>query len=317
MFSFLFKNKYLFCITFEIICFSCIFLKKVYTNMVEKFKNRKDFTILKKKVLSAILPICILGLTACGPMNNLTTEEYKISPTETSVVEEAVGDISTEYVSISDEATTEESVTDEVVSESSEEVEEIEIVEDISDYVAMAEEAIYDGDINKAYDYYGMAYWDGDSSVLDKLNELALNVDLSDYYLITKYSHICPKAGDNVKSVHIRLKDGTIIENGESIDSNMLDGAVIVMNDENLSDNDYYLVTLASSGEYFMAEDPEPNWAYDTVIVKNREVDFEFTQSVINEDSTYDNLYVGYIDIEDYRNENYHNVTELNFNIVR
>ena len=291
--------------------------------MVEKFKNRKDFTILKKKVFSVILPICILGLTACGAKNDLTTDVSKDASSMYSSEIESNSESSTDIIlddsSVTDSSLEDNSSEDMSTKDISEDISIVEdtITENTPNYIAMAEEAIYDDDINKAYDYYGMAYWDGDSSVLDKLNELALNADLSDYYLITKYSHICPKAGDNVKSVHIRLKDGTIIENGESIDSNMLDGAVVVMNDENLSDNDYYLVTLASSGEYFMAEDPEPNWAYDTVIVKNREVDFEFTQSVINEDSTYDNLYVGYIDMEDYRNENYHNVTELNFNIIR
>ncbi len=278
---------------------------------------------MKKKILLTILTICVLGLTACGVQNNSTTNVSKDASSVYSSEIESNSESSTDII-LNDFSATDTSFED----NSSEDMSTKDIPEDVSivedtitentpNYIAMAEEAIYDGDINKAYDYYGMAYWDGDSSVLDKLNELALNVDLSDYYLITKYSHICPKAGDNVKSVHIRLKDGTIIENGESIDSNMLDGAVVVMNDENLSDNDYYLVTLASSGEYFMAEDPEPNWAYDTVIVKNREVGFEFTQNLINENSIYDNLYVGYIDMEDYRNENYHNVTELNFNIVR
>lgn len=285
--------------------------------MVEKFKNRKDFTILKKKVLSVILPICILGLTACGPMNDLTTEEYKIPPTETPVVEEAVTDVSTEEVSISDEATIEESVTDEAVSESSEEVENVEVTEDVPDYVAMAEEALYDGDLDKAYDYYGMSYWEGNSDALNKLSEIAANPEFSNFMLMTKYSRVCPKSGDVNDGVHIRLKDGTIVNPGEDINVDNLEGAVIVMNDETLSDNDYYLVTIASVGEYYLDEDPHPDWAFDTVIMKNRETDFEFTASVFSEEPEYDNLYVSYLDIDDYNNDNYDNFVELNFNIVR
>lgn len=274
---------------------------------------------MKKKILLTILPICVLWLTACGVQNNSTTDVSKdVSSMYSSEIEsnsESSTDIILDDFSVTD-TSFEGNSSEDMPTKDISIVEDI-ITENTPNYIAMAEEAIYDDDINKAYDYYGMAYWEGNTDALKKLDELLSNPEFSDFYLVTKYSRICPKAGDEDKSVHIRLKDGTIVKDGESIDINNLDGAVVVMNDENLSDNDYYLVTIASSGEYFLNEDPEPNWAYDTVIVKNREADFEFTQGLIMESPEYDNLYVGYIDMEDYKSENYDNVTELNFNIVR
>ena len=164
----------------------------------------------------------------------------------------------------------------------------------------------------KAFDAYGHAYWAGVDSASDKVNEIVSNLEDATFVEYTKYAKRLPRTQDSEQTNHIRLADGTIVENGGSIKASDLDGAVFVFNDMDLKEGDYMLVTIGSMGAYYVDEDPEPNWAYDTIAEKGREVDLEWVVGIVKEEN-YDDIYVGYIYREDYNNGKYDDDVELNF----
>jgi hypothetical protein len=288
---------------------------------------------MKKKI---ILPVILLSiaLTACGknevqdnpvPETNTETsvEEISIESTENTSLE----DVSTKSASIEDtpvvEASAEVSTKETLAEESNEE--NADATKDTSipvsensqiSYDELAQKALNDGDTLSAYEYYGHAYWEGDDTALEKLNELADNI--TEFSKIMKYAKKCPTAKDDDKSIHVRLLDGTILKDGDTTNLNSLEGAAIVFGDESLLDGkDYYSAEIASKGAYIVNKDPQPDWAYDTVLEKNHEYTISYAYKALKDNDIYDTLCIAYISLDDYKAEKYDNVKEININSTR
>lgn len=288
---------------------------------------------MKKKI---ILPVILLSLAlaACGKDNVQDSPVPEIN-TETSV--EEISNESTENVSLEDASTKSTSAENTPVVEASAEVstkealteksniENVDATKDTSilasensqiSYNELAQKALNDGDTLSAYEYYGHAYWEGDNAALEKINELA--DDITEFSKIMKYTKKCPTAKDNDKSIHVRLTDGTILKDGDTTSLNSLEGAAVVFGDESLLDGkDYYSAEIASKGIYIVNEDPQPDWAYDTVLEKNHEYTISYAYEALKDNDIYDTLCIAYISLDDYKAEKCDNVKEININIMR
>lgn len=265
---------------------------------------------MKKKIILPILTFTLALLVGCGAQKDVEVDNT--SPVIEST-EDAPTDSSTEEVSLEELASS-----DIVLPEEPSEIDDVEEIleeEKESDYLTLAKEAEEAGNLTDAYNYYGHAYWEGNSQVQEKINELAMQLPDLDFASILKYTKMCPVAGDDVKTVHIRLEDGTIVENGGSLKASNIEGAVVVFGDEALTEHDYYVASILSVGEYHVAEDPEPNWAYDTIIEKNHEYSLSDTAALLED--TYDNLCITYIDYDVYSQGNYDAAVELNFTLEK
>ena len=100
---------------------------------------------------------------------------------------------------------------------------------------------------------------------------------------------------DATETNHIRLKDGTVIEDGGKIKLEDVKDAVFVLNGKEIKKGDDYLtVAFVSKGRYLVAEDDFVNWAYENTtkggesfpIGKN----YEYLAT-----GDYDNIYVAIV----------------------
>lgn len=105
---------------------------------------------------------------------------------------------------------------------------------------------------------------------------------------------------DEVKTNHIRLADGTVVEAGKSVPLDKLKDAIFVLNGDGLKEGeDYLCVCLVTKGEYLVAEDDFVDWAYDMTPIKPGE-GFELsTIAELAAEDGYDNIYVNFVNAKE------------------
>ncbi len=83
-------------------------------------------------------------------------------------------------------------------------------------FIEKAVEAGEVPDFEKAYNFYGYAFWEGSESAKCEMENILKSERDKDLYNF-KFDKMCPTSKDNVKSNHIGILNGNIIKDGGKI----------------------------------------------------------------------------------------------------